>query len=385
MSCLISMRTAVTSAGRSSRTHQEATGHLISRSPLSTPGRTPYLFSRPFLIRDLPPNGSQRLTHQEITQLVRALTTRDIAILIALSNYRYLDRDQVEQLFFPSRRVSQRRIKWLKDNGLIYRWPMIEPPGWTRLHSLVLLSPRGARVLAVCMGQNPRPLVRLSQDSRDHCFNVGHDLGANAFFVGLAVASRSVTDEGLYHWVGEERCRRLLRQEVGPKYAPAPDGWGRYLVAGREVIFYLEWDRGTESLDRLLRKSANYTRYFVRRVAANYSHILFVFPSASKELAYHRNFAKELPADERCCVFWTTTVAYLEALGPRGPVWWKVRRIAPRNDTTEASLVSSKGSPAGSSRFSLNGMASQPSDGYAVNHCIGKPAWWERRLSGGQV
>jgi len=374
----------VLSGGRPGRTHHEATAHLIPRSPLSIPGRTPYSFSRPFLIRDYPTNASRRLSQQEITQLVRTLTTRDIAILIGLSNYRYLDRDQVEQLFFPSRRVSQRRIKWLRDHGLIYRWPMIEPPGWTRLHSLLLLSPRGARVLAACLGQEPRRLVRLSQDCRDHCFNVGHDLGANAFFVALAVASRSLADEGLYHWVGEERCRRLLREEAGPRYAPAPDGWGRYLVGGQEIVFYVEWDRGTESVDRLLRKSANYIRYFIRRVAAAYSHILFVFPSSGKELAFHKGLTKELPADERCCVFWTTTVNGLEVLGPGGPIWWKVSRQSPRYDITGASPSSSDGQ-LGVDRVQLSRLASQPAPGYTVGSCIGKPGWWERRLSGGQV
>ena len=254
-----------------------------------------------------------RLTRQDTTELVRALTTRDIAILMALSHYRYLDRDQVEQLFFPSRRVSQRRIKWLRDHGLVYRWPMIEPPGWTRLHSLLLLSPRGARVLAACLGQDPRPLVRLSQDCRDHCFNVGHDLGANAFFVALAVESRSLADEGLYHWVGEDRCRRLLREDAGPRHAPAPDGWGRYLISGREITFFLEWDRGTESVERLRRKSGNYIRFYANRRQANSVHVLFVFPSAGKEAAYHKSLADELPGDKLCCVFWTTTVEMLSA------------------------------------------------------------------------
>lgn len=111
-------------------------------------------------------------------------------MLIALSNYRYLDRDQDEQLFLPSHRVSQGRIKWLNDVGLIYRWPMIEPPGWTRLHSRLLLLPRGARLLAGCLRLEARPFIRFSQDARDHWFNIGHDLGANAFFVLGAVAER---------------------------------------------------------------------------------------------------------------------------------------------------------------------------------------------------
>jgi hypothetical protein len=380
---IIDARYVVASAGRFSRTHQEATTRLISEMAVSTPRRTPYLFSRPFLIREHPSNASQRLTQAELNQLARTLTTRDIVILLALANYRYLDRDQVEQLFFPSRRVSQRRIKWLKDHGLIYRWLMIEPPGWTRLHSLLLLSPRGARVLANCLDMNPRTLVRLSEDARDHCFNIGHDLGANAFFVGLAVASRAVPNEGLYHWVGESRCRLISRAEMGPKHALAPDGWGRYLISGREIIFFLEWDRGTESIGRLQRKSANYSRYFVRRMHASTTHIFFVLPSWSKELAFHKGVAQQLPRDERCCVFWTTTVSYLEALGPRGSVWWRMARRLPRGGA--------EGSPYGdtwrmpSNRVSLEGLATQQGEGLSVGDCIGKPSWWVRRLAGGQV
>jgi hypothetical protein len=269
---------------------------------------------------------------------------------------------------------------------LIYRWPMIEPPGWTRLHSLLLLSTRGARVLAACLGREPRPLVRLSQDSRNHCFNVGHDLGANAFFVALTVASRPLDNEGLYHWVGEERCRRLLREDAGPRHAPAPDGWGRYLLGDREITFFLEWDRGTESVDRLHGKSANYIRYFARRRGANYAHVLFVFPSSAKELAYHQSIAEDLPRDEVCCVFWTTTLKHLELAGPRGPIWWKVKRRRPSED--DARGMRSRRSEAwraAASRVSLDGLASQPGHGSSVANCIGKPGWWDRRLAGGQV
>jgi len=262
---------------------------------------------------------------------------------------------------------------------------MIEPPGWTRLHSLLLLSPRGARVLAASLDLKLLPLVRLSQDARDHCFNVGHDLGANAFFVALAIASRALVNEGLYHWVGEARCRRLLREDAGPKYAPAPDGWGRYLLGGTEIIFFLEWDRGTESVDRLHRKSANYIRYFVRRKAANYSHVLFVFPSSAKELAYHKSIAEELPRDELCCVFWTTTLKHLELSSPRGPIWWKVTRRPPRVDAAASESRPPPAFIAYSGRVALDRLASQPGHGSSVANCIGKPSWWERRLAGGQV
>jgi hypothetical protein len=262
---------------------------------------------------------------------------------------------------------------------------MIEPPGWTRLHSLLLLSPRGARVLAACLGQDARPLVRLSQDARDHCFNVGHDLGANAFFVALAVHSRLVPGEGLYHWVGEDRCRRLLREDAGRRHAPAPDGWGRYLIPSREITFFLEWDRGTESVERLRRKSANYIRYFKNRREANFVHVLFVFPSSSKEATFQKSLTDELPRDELCCVFWTTTVEYLGESDPRGPIWWKVGRRAPSDGSGRSWARPSEPWQKATGRVFLSDLAGRPEHGYAGANCIGKPDWWERRPVGGHA
>ncbi len=223
--------------------------------------------------------------------------------------------------------------------------------------------------------------MRLSQDCRDHCFNIGHDLGANAFFVALAVASRPLGHEGLYHWVGEERCRRLLREDAGPRHAPAPDGWGRYLLVGdREITFFLEWDRGTESVDRLHRKSANYIRYFARRRGANYAHVLFVFPSSAKEIAYHESIAEDLPRDELCCVFWTTTLKHLELASPRGPIWWKVERRPPSEDDARGMRSRRSGAwLAAASRVSLDGLASQP--GYGL---VGAETFWRAGLTRGE-
>jgi hypothetical protein len=83
--------------------------------------------------------------------------------------------------------------------------------------------------------------------------------------------------------------------------------------------------------------------------------------------------AKDLPQGEQCCVFLTTTVHTIEALSPRGPVWWKVARRV---------VVGASGS----SRLSFDELASRPIEhAYSVNNCIGKPNWWEKRLAGGHA
>ena len=158
---------------------------------------------------------------------------------------------QIRQLFFPSARATQLRIQFLKSHGLIYRWKMSEPPGITRRPSLLLISPRGARLLADLHGESPWPYVRRAKEARDHCWHVVHDLEANGFFIDLGLASRLALREGLLRWLGEETCRferRLYTARHGLKLPIAtPDGVGWYLTNGKAIRFDLEWDRGTAS------------------------------------------------------------------------------------------------------------------------------------------
>ncbi len=51
------------------------------------------------------------------------------------------------------------------SHGLIYRWKMAEPPGITRRPSLLLISPRGARLLADLHGESPWRYVRRAKDA----------------------------------------------------------------------------------------------------------------------------------------------------------------------------------------------------------------------------
>jgi hypothetical protein len=144
---------------------------------------------------------------------------------------------------------------------------MAEPPGITRRPSLLLISPRGARLLADLHGESPWPYVRRAQDARDHCWHVVHDLEANGFFIDLALASRLALREGVLLWIGEETCRadrRLLAKEHRRPVA-TPDGAGSYLMAGHVIRFDLEWDRGTASLSRLEKKVRTTIRYFKDR------------------------------------------------------------------------------------------------------------------------
>jgi len=168
------------------------------------------------------------------------LTARDVPILASLRQYRYMNVDQQHQLFFDSQRRAQARTQWLREHHLIHRWAASDIRTLHRLLSVLSVWPRGAGVHAACLDQPSRPHVERARHSRDHCFDMVHDLEASGFFVDLAAACVPLREAGLYHWVGEEDCRHRYRAEL------APDGWGRLLTPVGDVLFFLEWDRGTE-------------------------------------------------------------------------------------------------------------------------------------------
>ncbi len=309
-------------------------------------------------ITDDPPS------RREIYTLLPSLTTRDVLILNALYQYRYLDRYQVQELFFPSPRTSQRRIKWLKVHHLIHRWLALQPPGWRRHHSVLLLSIRGAFVLAACLGEHPDRFVRRSRHAQEHCLHLAHDLEVNSFFVALTAASRPLTTQGLYHWVGEESCRRVYRERGRDL---TPDGWGRYLTTEGEVMFFVEWDRGTESPQRLGAKVSGYVRHFLGRRNADLHHVLFLAPGPAREVAIRKVIDQLRPSaiQRPICRFWTTNLDYLHDRGPLGEIWQSV-----------------DGEP--TTRLALRTFAAQPRSARRVEDCVGKPGWWDRRPGGGE-
>ena len=191
---------------RARRTSRTASGTLSSKGtkPFSN---SKLALSPPGLLTQVPRphpyltfEDSQSTPHHEIANedLLRSLTARDVAILTALDQYRYLDRQQLEELFFQGPRSSQLRLRFLAQSGLLVSWRVRRQPGRIPRPSVFLLSSRGARVLAQLSGASPDPFVKRAEHARNRAFHVLHDIEANAFFVALTAASRSLRHQGLY-------------------------------------------------------------------------------------------------------------------------------------------------------------------------------------------
>ena len=287
-------------------------------------------------------------------------TLRDLAILQELDSHRYLDRNQIQALFFPGPRNCQYRLQWLLDHGLLTRWRAATRPGRVCRASIYLAARRGAALLAEWRDQDPRPIVKRAENALARRFHLIHQLEANQFFVSLAVSLRNASDFGLYHWVGEHEIAAAYAES--DEHGPTPDGWGRALTPDREVLIHLEWDRGTEQPRRLRAKLQAYVRYFVDRPHASANQVLWVVPTRAREEELGRLLRDLADPHQECCRFWSTTIDLMDAAGPCGAIW-------------------SDGSV--DARHRLASMPGLTRTGRQVEHCIGKPEWWLHRPGGG--
>ena len=290
----------------------------------------------------------------------RPLSDRDLAILLAIDQYRYLDRDHVTDLFFPGRRSAELCLKDLLWRGLIYRWPVVRWQGSPIKPSVYGLTSSGARRVAQLRGQDPRPIRDRARRAREQTYHLRHDLEANRFFTKLAAGARDLPDQGLYHWLGEATCRAAYERDG----SPTSDGWGRYLLADREITFDLEWDRGTEHARRIRQKAIGYVAYFRGRRNAALNHVLLVAPTRVREGELHDLISPILPQHTNLCRFWTTAVETVSAIGSLGAVWLEIT-----------------GQPA---RHAFADMPGNPRGIRAANDSIAKGRWWDRRPGGGE-
>jgi hypothetical protein len=287
-------------------------------------------------------------------------TPRDMAMLMALDSYRYLDRGQLQMLFFSGSRSCQYRLRSLVEHGLVRTWRVVMRPGRVCRSSIYLLSRRGAAALAEWLDEEPRPYLRRAEHALERRFHLVHQLEANQFFVELAFAARDLPGHGLYHWVGEHGIQDAYAE--GDERGPIPDGWGRLLTPDREVLIHLEWDRGTEQPRRLRAKLHAYTADFTDRAGASANQVLFVAPTEQRERQIAHLLPDHADADRESCRFWTTTIALIAAAGPLGAVW----------------------AGAGSGRrVSMLDMAGLARSDRPAEDAVGKPAWWLRRPGGG--
>lgn len=229
-----------------------------------------------------------------------------------LAAHRVLTAEQVAALLYPSVDRAQRRLLALTRRGALERFRARVYPGsqawrYTLSYPAVQLLAAARAEQPVSRSAHTATLLRLARSS-----TLDHLLGVNGLFTSLAqdAAARPVTR--LASWYSESAVTKVIRWDHRVTAAIRPDGYGRWIEGSRETTFFVEYDRGTESLERLGRKITDYATYYPGMT------VLFHLHSTLRETHFHH---KLIGAGREGIATTTAELLAASGEGASGPVW----------------------------------------------------------------
>jgi len=216
-----------------------------------------------------------------VMAVAHRLTERDRSILTMLYRHRVFTTDQLAEMYFDNLNTAQHRLTTLFKLRLLDRFQPLDHR-YASLPYHYVLDQLGAMVVAAERAEDPDT----SRWRADKALAIGksqrlrHLVGVNGFFSALAAESRRREDCDLSLWWSERHCTSQFDRIA------QPDGLGRWEEAGNRVVFCLEFDRSTETLDRLEKKLKTYEDL---QVASGHAYrILFCFGHPRREAGARR-------------------------------------------------------------------------------------------------
>ena len=258
-----------------------------------------------------------RADHDLVASVARRLTPRDRLLCQVLFDHKVLTTEQVTDLCFDSLTTARHRLTALYQLRVLDRFRPFRPIGSDPYH--YVLDTLGVEIVAADRGiEVPRPGLRHTRalalaDSQ----RLAYLLGVNGLFCSLARWARTAEDAELAEWWSERRCAAEWGEVV------RPDGFGTLRQRDRVGEFFVEVDRGTETLDRLAGKVGGYAELV--RATGWTPWLCFWFPGPSREAETRRVLAHpEVPVA-------TGAAGIVQAgTGPGGAVWLPVGETGPR-------------------------------------------------------
>jgi hypothetical protein len=220
-----------------------------------------------------------------VMTVAHRLTERDRSILTMLYRHRVLTTDQLAEMYFDNLNTAQHRLTTLYKLRLLDRFQPLDHR-YASLPYHYVLDQLGAMVVAAERGENPDK----SRWRADKALAIGknqrlrHLVGVNGFFSALQAESRRREDSDLSLWWSERHCADQFDSIA------QPDGLGVWEEVGYRVAFCLEYDRSTETLDRLARKLKSYVDLQLASGLAYW--ILFCFGHERREAGARRVLAQ---------------------------------------------------------------------------------------------
>jgi hypothetical protein len=276
---------------------------------------------------------------ERVFELAPHLTERDREIALVLYDQQVLTTDQLQLLFFSSRRRAQDRLLFLYRHRVVDRFYPTSPFGAGKPQAHWLLDEAGAILVCAMLGLERKQLGWRRRDDWASHPQLVHRLEANRFVTDLIAATLPDASIGVSAWYSS----REAAERLGVREFVRPDASFLLDTASGAIECYLEWDRGTETREALMRKLDGY-RLAEGRLhyeAKQSCNVLFVVPGpgrvATLSRAYHdlepkREKHRQSPylvdLDGRSPLL-AATVGDLHRVGPLGHVW---RRIEAESD-----------------------------------------------------
>ncbi|MFE3452469.1 replication-relaxation family protein [Nonomuraea sp. NPDC059194] len=274
-----------------------------------------------------------RFTPRMLNALAIRLTDRDRQLIRMIRDFRVLTSAQIAEIYFDSADSARKRLLVLSRMGVLERFRPNLPPAMGTAPYHYVIGETAAAVLASEEG------VDLAESGyrRDRVIGIafssslGHTVGANGIAASLYGYACRHPESELTTWWPEHRCRT----EWGP--IARPDAYGRFREAGHSIDFFLEYDTGTETLDRVARKLDGYVE--LTESSRIVTPVLFWVQGERRE-ANLRKKLKHHPAR----MFVPIATAYPVAApglvddGPAGACWLPTDSDGPRVRLAELAL-----------------------------------------------
>lgn len=253
------------------------------------------------------------------------LQPRDVKMLMAVDDYRFLSRSQLQRLFFSGLHRACRRLRQLYDHQYVDRlWvprtalglpdPVDEPLAITGSPpALYRLGKAGVPIVARARDEDVEA-VRQRVRERPKPTIMAHDYLLNELRVQTAIAVASRPDLTLELWLSGPECFERYEHHDRESGRDAtrvfnPDAFFRLAVGGGVAAVFVEIDLGTESIQRRFKhKIWTYRTYvksgqFLGKFGQKRFRIMVVTTS-ERRIQNLGQVAAEFKASE---VFWFTT------------------------------------------------------------------------------
>jgi hypothetical protein len=199
---------------------------------------------------------ARRIGAEHVFELARHLTERDREVALCLYNQQILTTDQLALLFFSSRRRAQDRLLFLHRQRVLDRFYPISQFGTGKPQAHWLLDEAGAHLVAATLDLDRNQLAWQRREDWHSHPPLAHRLEVNSFVTDLIAATLPDPTLGLAAWFGPREAAARMGEKMRGRLRP--DSELILAAPAGPIDLLLEWDRGTETLERLDEKVHRY-------------------------------------------------------------------------------------------------------------------------------